>query len=148
MKIYLASSWKNAALVKNIKERLEAEGNEVDAFCDTSAGRFVFSFDQLPANISEHNAISIFNFPPVNRAFQEDKKWLDWSEATLLILPAGKSAHLEAGYAKGQGKRLVIYQEDFPNGEFDVMYGFADLITDDINEVVEYFDQHNSDGQA
>jgi hypothetical protein len=84
-----------------------------------------------------------FNFPPVNRAFQEDKKWLEWSEATLLILPAGKSAHLEAGYAKGQGKHLVIYQKDFPSGEFDVMYGFADLITDDINEVAEYFGQQD-----
>jgi hypothetical protein len=51
---------KNAGMVKDIKERLELEGNEVDAFCDTSAGRYVFSFDQLPEDISQHNAVSIF----------------------------------------------------------------------------------------
>lgn len=144
MKIYLASSWKNAEQVKSIKDMLEAEGNEVDAFCDSTAGRFVFRFDQLSANLSEHNAITIFNFPPVNQAFEEDKKWLDWADAVLLILPAGKSAHLEAGYAKGQGKHLVIYQDGFPDGEFDVMYGFADLITDDLHEVTAYFRQQDS----
>jgi hypothetical protein len=141
MKIYLASSWKNAALVRDIKGMLEAMGHEVDAFCDDTGKRFVFIFDQLP-DVTNHDAVSVLEFPIVQQAFKEDKKWLDWSEAVLLILPSGKSAHLEAGYAKGQGKHLIIYQEHYPKGEFDVMYGFADLVSNDLVTVLDYFDQN------
>lgn len=41
-----------------------------------------------------------------------------------MILPCGRSAHLEGGYAVGKGKALYILGH-FPKGEFDVMYGFA-----------------------
>ena len=140
MKIYLASSWKNAKLVREIANYLRVFGHEVDDFTDKSNGRFVFSFDKLP-DISSHNAISVLVFPEVKRAFTEDKKWIDWADVVLLLLPAGKSAHLEAGYAKGQGKKLIIYQEGFPEGEFDVMYGFADFMSDNPVEIVDYLSE-------
>ncbi|WP_195724211.1 hypothetical protein [Paenibacillus monticola] len=136
-KIYLASSWKNAELVKYFKGELQANGHEVDAFCDPEAGRFVFSFDKLP-KVEEMNAQTVLQESIVKRAFYEDKKWLDWADTVLLILPAGKSAHLEAGYAAGAGKRLIIYQDEFPAGDFDVMYGFADLITSYLSEVIDF----------
>lgn len=136
-KIYLASSWKNAELVKYIKGELQANGHDVDAFCDPAAGRFVFSFDKLP-KVEEMNAQTVLQEPIVQRAFAEDKKWLDWADTVLLILPAGKSAHLEAGYAAGAGKRLIIYQGKFPVGEFDVMYGFADLVSSFLSEIIEF----------
>lgn len=142
-KVYLASSWKNERLVKNIAEILRLKGHEVDAFCDYANGRFVFSFDQLP-DVSEKNAITVLDEPMVQKAFQEDKKWIDWADGVLLILQSGKSAHLEAGYAKGQGKFLIIYQQEFFKGEFDVMYGFADLVTDDFNEVVKFLGGTNA----
>lgn len=130
-KIYLASSWKNAEIVKAMALALRMfEHHEVDAFCDASSGRFVFSFDRVP-NAAHMNAMTMLKVPMVQRAFEEDKKWIDWADVVLLILPAGKSAHLEAGYAKGSGKKLIIYDSIFPDGEFDVMYGFADLVTDD-----------------
>ncbi|NWL89586.1 hypothetical protein DMN77_18725 [Paenibacillus sp. 79R4] len=134
-KIYLASSWKNADKVKYIKGLLVSSGFEVDAFCDPDDGRFVFSFDLLP-DVENKDARTVLKEPVVQRAFIEDKKWLDWADTVLLILPAGKSAHLEAGYAAGTGKRLVIYQEEFPAGEFDVMYGFADLVSSDLQEII------------
>ncbi|KKK63940.1 hypothetical protein LCGC14_2989230 [marine sediment metagenome] len=56
----------------------------------------------------------------------------------LIGLTAGKSTHLEAGYAKGKGKKLIIYSGKFPKGEFDVMYGFADMVTDSQAAVLEY----------
>ncbi|MEK3722289.1 LexA family protein [Paenibacillus sp. FSL H8-0034] len=139
-RIYLASSWKNAELVKGIKGLLVSSGFEVDAFCDPSEDRFVFSFDLLP-NIENLNARTVLQEPIVQRAFQEDKKWLDWADTVLLILPAGKSAHLEAGYAAGAGKRLVIYQDEFPAGEYDVMYGFADLVSSDLQGIIEFFNK-------
>jgi nucleoside 2-deoxyribosyltransferase len=137
MKIYLASSWKNVMLVRDFAECLRERGYEVDDFTDDSNGRFSFSFNKLP-EIEKHNAISVLKFPEVQQAFTEDKKWIDWSDCVLMILPCGKSAHLEAGYAKGQGKKLIIYQKHYPLGEFDVMYGFADLVTNDYMEIIGF----------
>lgn len=136
MKIYIASSWKNAALVLMWKGELERHYHEVDAFCDCSSGRFVFNFAEIE-NHEQLNAIDFLLDKRTQKAFQEDKKWLDWADCCLLILPAGNSAHLEAGYAKGKGKLLIVWQDEFPAGEFDVMYGFADLVTDSAAAVLE-----------
>ena len=137
MKIYIASSWKMSKWVKAWKEQLVSLGYEVDAFCDDSDGRFVFHFSEIgdPADL---DAINFLEDDRSKKAFTEDKNWLDWADCCLLILPSGKSAHLEAGYAKGQGKALIIWRNEFPKGEFDVMYGFADLITDSQSAVIQF----------
>jgi len=137
VKIYIASSWKNESLVFKAKERLTEHGHEVDAFVDASSGRYVFHFSEI-GNIDELNAMNFLEDERTMKAFKEDKKWLDWCDTCLLLLPAGKSSHLEAGYAVGIGKRLIIYQDWYPDGEFDVMYGFSDLITDNFHEVMGF----------
>ena len=137
MKIYIASSWKNKKFVKICADQLRFYNHEVDCFCDNSSGRYVFHFSEL-GDPSELDVINFLLDDRTQKAFQEDKKWLDWCDVCLLILPAGKSAHLEAGYAKGQDKLLIIWQEEYPKGEFDVMYGFADLVTDSVAAVVEF----------
>lgn len=142
MKIYIASSWKNELLVLKIKHMLETWGHELDAFCDSSSDRYVFHFSEIgPSDLL--NAVNFLQDERVQRAFKEDKKWLDWCECCLLVLPAGNSAHLEGGYVKGTGKLLIIYRPVFPNGEFDVMYGFADLVTDDPTEIKTFLERFN-----
>jgi len=137
MNIYIASSWKNAELVKAWKNELLEYGHDVDAFCDDSDGRFVFHFSEI-GDPKDLDAINFLLDERTKKAFAEDKKWIDWCEICLLVLPAGNSAHLEAGYARGQGKKLIIWQDNFPKGEFDVMYGFADLITDSVAAVIDF----------
>lgn len=129
MRIYLASSWKNEARVLKVANTLRGMGHEVDAFCDASTGRMSFNWNALSK--FEHETLTTktaMKHPIPQKAFAEDRKWLDWSECVVLVLPAGNSAHLEAGYAKGQGKRLFILAPlgGFEEGKFDVMYGFAD----------------------
>lgn len=137
MNIYIASSWKNEIEVRRLAAFLRASGFEADDFTDDSHGRYVFHYSEL-GMLEEHDAISFLGHEQAQRAFQEDRKMIDWADAVVLLLPAGRSAHLEAGYAKGSGKKLVIYQPQFPKGEFDVMYGFADLMTTDIDYVVQF----------
>ncbi len=124
MKIYIATSWKMAETALDISALLKGHGHEVDCFCDDSGGRYVFHFSEV-GDITKLNSINFLEDERSQRAFREDKKWLDWADAVILLLPSGKSAHLEAGYAVGQGKKLYIIGK-FPMGEFDVMYGFAD----------------------
>ena len=139
MKIYLASSWKNSELVREWAKTLASSPyhHQVDAFCDPSTGRYVFHFSEI-GDPSELDAINFLQDPRSQKAFAEDKKWIDWADVCLLILPAGKSSHLEAGYAKGCGKDLVIWQSEYPKGEFDVMYGFADMVTDSGVAVIDF----------
>ena len=127
MRIYIASSWKNQAQVIELAKALEANGFEVDAFCRASDTRYAFHWSELVDDedeLGDYDAIQFLADSRTQRAYHEDKKWLDWSECVIMLMPCGRSSHLEAGYAKGQGKHLFIYGE-FIKGEFDVMYGFA-----------------------
>ena len=59
------------------------------------------------------------------RGFQSDANAMAESDACVLLLPCGRSAHLEAGIMKGRGCRLVIYLDD---GEPELMNRFADAL--------------------
>jgi hypothetical protein len=67
--------------------------------------------------------------------FQFDKTHLDRSNAALLVLPAGKSGHLELGYVIGSGKPGGILL-DTPE-RWDVMYKFASVF-DTLDATVEW----------
>lgn len=56
--------------------------------------------------------------------FAFDKKHLDMADIGVLVLPAGKSGHLELGYLAGRGKRTFILFDKEPE-RWDVMYNFA-----------------------
>lgn len=51
-----------------------------------------------------------------------DREHLHRASCVVLIMPAGKSGHLEFGYAVGRGTRGFVYLADDPE-RFDVMYG-------------------------
>ena len=65
--------------------------------------------------------------PSAQHIFNFDKKFIDKSDMFVMVLPCGKSAHLELGYARGTGKQTVIYMPTEPE-KWDVMYAFADHI--------------------
>jgi hypothetical protein len=139
MRIYLASSWKNEKIVKEWSKFLKNHCHEVNTLCDNLTGRYIFNFSDIHG-IECFDQIDVLQNDKVKKAFAEDKKWLDWADVCLLILPAGKSAHLEAGYSKGCGKKLIIWQSHFTKGEFDVMYGFADIVTDSTAAVLDFLE--------
>lgn len=70
--------------------------------------------------------------------FRFDKFHLDRCGAGLLIMPAGKSGHLELGYLIGQGKPGYILFQEEPE-RFEVMHNFATEIFLSIEEAQEYF---------
>lgn len=133
MKIYIASSWKNDVEAIHLADTLRSAGHEVDCFCDTSTGRYVFHFSEV-GPLDEIDAITFLQDDRAQRAYREDKKHIDWADAVVMLHPCGKSSHLEAGYAVGAGKKLFMLGE-FPKGEFDVMYGFADSLHRNIDDL-------------
>lgn len=71
-----------------------------------------------------HNFQQALNGATANNVFRFDKTNLDRSDAAVLVMPAGKSAHLELGYIIGTGKPGFILIED-DKDRWDVMYRFA-----------------------
>lgn len=68
--------------------------------------------------------------------FQFDKTNLKRAQAVVLVLPAGKSGHLELGWSLGIGKKGYILL-DSPD-RWDVMYQFADVVTDNLEEIISH----------
>lgn len=147
MKIYVASSWKNAEMAYSVAVYLRNRDFDVDVFCDDTTGRYVFHWSEMldspDKSKSELNAVTFLEDERSQRAFKEDKKWLDWCDCCVMVLPCGNSSHLEAGYIKGQGKKMIIYAPlGFLQGKFDVMYGFADLMTDEIDKIIAFLKEN------
>lgn len=56
-------------------------------------------------------------------------------DACVLVMPCGRSAHLELGYAVGARKRTAIYLSD---GEPELMYAMADDLLTQLDDVVTW----------
>lgn len=56
--------------------------------------------------------------------FAFDKEHLDRADAGVLVLPAGKSGHLELGYLAGRGTPTFVLFAEVPE-RWDVMYQFS-----------------------
>jgi nucleoside 2-deoxyribosyltransferase len=83
--------------------------------------------------LAGHAAQHIFNF---------DRTHIQRCDAVMLVLPAGKSGHLEFGFARGLGKPGVILLDDGEPERFDVMYNFANLVTSEVEEAAEFVANH------
>lgn len=72
----------------------------------------------------------------VGHVFAFDKYHIDRSQVVVLVMPAGKSAHLELGYAIGSGKIGYILLDGEPE-RWDIMYRFANDVFYTVDELVE-----------
>jgi hypothetical protein len=63
--------------------------------------------------------------PHAQDVFDFDKRHLDAQDTAVLLMPAGKSGHLELGYMIGCGKQGFILIEGPMPERYDVMYNFA-----------------------
>lgn len=77
--------------------------------------------------------------------FEFDLTHLNRCDAALLVLPAGKSGHLELGYARGLGKRTFILFDKVPD-RYDVMYNFAEEVFFSDYDMLEYLKQFPNQG--
>lgn len=109
----------------NVFDDWHAAGPEADDHWQAYERARGRSYEQALAGAVAQNA---FNF---------DKRHIDASTAAVLVMPAGKSAHLELGYAAGKGKATGILLVEDPE-RFDLMYNFADLVTNDRDRLAAF----------
>ena len=108
-------------------------------------------------------AVYDFKHPNNEAGFKwEDEKWRDWtmkqfrenlksnhvrfgfnrdfnamkaSDICVLCLPCGRSAHLEAGWMKGAGKKVIAYIHPGDRIEPELMYCMLDGIALDLRDL-------------
>lgn len=132
MKVYLIGSLRNPQ-IPAIAARLRREGYEVhdDWFAaGPEADDYWKKYEQgrersYPEALKGKAARLVFGFDHDN---------LDAADIAILALPAGRSGHLELGWALGRGKQGYVLLDD-PE-RWDVMYQFASGVCSNVDELV------------
>lgn len=139
MNIYLASSWRNKRYPE-VLAALRAAGHEVYDFRNPAPGNTGFSWSQIDPDYSEWTEWDIIealnDHPAARRGFELDMNALDACDACVLLMPCGRSAHLELGYAVGMGKRTMVLLERGIQ-EADLMWKMADWIEADLGTALD-----------
>jgi hypothetical protein len=140
MKIYVASSWRNERQPE-VVEQLRAAGHGVYDFRHPAPGNDGFHWSEIDPDWkgwTPEQFIEALDHPVAEAGFGHDWNAMRWADACVLVMPCGRSAHLEAGYFVGAHKRLVILLSD---GEPELMYSMAYAVCADMGEVLTSLDE-------
>lgn len=124
MKIYVASSWRNDRQ-PIVVEFLRSLGHDVYDFRNPSPGNKGFSWRR----VADRNQLTqpglfrdtVLTHPIAVEGFNHDMTALRAAECTVLVLPCGRSAHLELGYATGAGQKTIVLFDELID-EPELMY--------------------------
>jgi nucleoside 2-deoxyribosyltransferase len=134
-KIYVASSWRNEAQPEVVR-LLRQHGFDVYDFRDPLNDKGAFRWSDLgierPEDWSPERCIEFLAHPRAEEGFRQDFDAMRWADACVLVLPAGRSANLEAGWFVGQGKPLVVLKDW---GNPDLMYKMATRVVAQLHEI-------------
>ena len=134
MKIYVASSFRNAKQ-PIVVHRLRAAGHEVYDFHEAPGFHWSDIDPEWEQWTADQMRVALTHLL-AQKAFDSDKAALDWCDAVVYVLPCGKSASLELGYAAGAGKRTAVLLDPTVKGEPETMFKLADIISLSIEGVV------------
>lgn len=136
-RIYVASSWRNP-YQPTVVEMLRMEGHEVYDFRNPPNGVPGFQWEEVDPEWKNWSAEDyrrlLTTHPIAARGFVSDLRGMQWADTCVLILPCGRSAHLEAGWFCGAGKRCIILTRD--GEEPELMALLATDICVSIQEVI------------
>lgn len=138
-KIYVASSWRNnyqQAVVLTLR-RL---GHEVYDFKNPPNGVGGFSWSFIDSNWLQWTTEQYkeaLKHPIALAGFNSDFDGMKWADTCVMVLPCGRSANTEAGWMKGAGKEVFVYQ--ITPEEPELMYNIYDGIFCSMRELVDTF---------
>lgn len=140
MRIYVASSWR-CARQPSVVEALRADGHDVYDFKNPEPGNQGFWWSEIDPNWqswTEAEFLGGLSHKIAIAGFLRDENALRRSDLCVLVLPCGRSAHLEAGFAVGMNKKLAILLSPEERLEPELMYSWADWISSDLDLLREY----------
>lgn len=147
MRVYVASSWRNEHQPDVVKALREA-GHGVYDFRNPGPGDQGFHWSWIDPDWQQWTPQEFranLNHDIALNGYGKDWAAMEWADACVMVMPCGRSAHIEAGYFVGAKKRLVILLSD---GEPELMYNMADYIALDIEEAVAALGQSTVGGDG
>ena len=137
-RIYLASSWRNPYQPEAVRALREG-GHEVYDFRNPPDGiPGGFHWSEIDPDWEEWNAEVYrekLRTPLAQQGFNSDFTGMKWADTGVLLLPCGRSAHLELGWMAGAGKRTIIWTRD--GQEPELMALLADHICISFQDVLD-----------
>lgn len=139
MKIYVASSWRNDSQPA-IVEALRSAGHDVYDFRHPEPGNDGFRWSDIDPGWRDWapwQYSQALKHPIAKRGFALDMNALKACDACVYVLPCGRSASLELGYAVGAGKYTAAILAD---GEPELMLAMVDLVALSVDDVLVWLD--------
>lgn len=140
--IYVASSWRNPYQQEVIRALREA-GYEVYDF-KNPPGKTGFSWSEVGINSQGETTEGYFDGLLHWRAqegFRSDYEAMKAADTCVLVLPCGRSAHLELGWCAGAGKKTAIVLLEQPVTP-ELMYLCCDAILPSIEQLLDWLAGH------
>ncbi len=137
-KIYVASSWKNEMQGAMVTV-LRTAGHEVYDFKNPEEGKGGFHWSQVDPNWeswSTEEYRKALEHPLPVEGFKCDMEAMLWADTFVLVLPCGRSAHLELGWAVGKGKETLILLDKMEPELMAKMVDHICISYDDVLKVV------------
>lgn len=106
--VYVASSWRNP-LQQDVVRTLRAAGIDCYDYRNPGPGLSGFRWSEIHPEWKQWSPVDWRNalaHPIAQRGFALDKAAMDQADCCVLVLPCGRSAHLEAAFMAGQGKTV------------------------------------------
>lgn len=135
--IYVASSWRNEHYPE-VVNRLREAGLNVYDFRNPPSGDPGFKWVNVDLNYMDWNPAEyrdMLQHPKAMRQFDNDIKAMEACDACVLVLPCGRSAHTEAGWFAGRGKKVLAYIPE--KQEPELMYKLFDGVCCSIEELID-----------
>lgn len=147
-KIYVASSWRNN-IQPQVVNALRLAGYEVYDFKNPRPGDHGFHWSEIDPNWKNWTPQEFINglsHPIAERGFDSDMTALRECDICVLVLPCGRSAHLEAGWAAGAGKKVfILIPEEI---EPELMYKMTDGQCTNIADLISLIEQFNKPSET
>lgn len=135
MKIYLVGSLKNPR-IPVIANVLRAEGHDVFDEWYAAGPDADQEWQKYEKVRGRHYRDALYGLH-ARTVFGLDYMHLASAEAGVLVMPAGKSGHLEIGWLAGRGTPTFILFENGEPERFDVMYLLNSALCFSVKEVVQ-----------
>lgn len=140
-KIYVASSWRNV-YQKLLVKALRKLGYDVYDFKHPH-GEAGFQWSNNDENWQDWTMVQFRENLKKGYAqfgFNRDFDAMKAADVCVLCLPCGRSAHLEAGWMKGAGKKVIAFIAPDDRIEPELMYGMLDgiaLCLEELNQMIK-----------
>lgn len=133
-RIYVASSWRNQ-FQPMVVDILKREGFEVYDFKKDGG----FAWDRVDPDWEKwtfEDYVTALNHPTAQAGFKSDMDAMKWADTFVLVLPCGRSAHLELGWACNSSRRTAVYSPI--DMEPELMVKMADFVVNHIPTLLDW----------